>query len=583
MKSKLLPLMFVMLTLACFAHAGKITSVPAPATNSEGFGGWNLENVTINLNGTGSEFNELTGGYFFGADSDFTYSGEVDDGGGELMGYVLAKDWPVGEPAGIKVINDDLTVNVPKNKEQKPLNCIMATSYLDGHYLDSDDPQQVTCSGPFQSHKRYKIAMLPTTVDNIGAESVDLVFNVEAEAGSRDYQIFQKINNWTGKRLEGFSVQVGFGVGELFQTVAEAGVALEDLNISVPSNIWDAEQLALFSAGLFGPLDKHTGKIGFFDPVQRAGFYIDQYVEGVQPLTDTLTATRTLGSDYAEVPFGSAIADQFGPWLSDNMLPYGIFFDDDGNPETDAELLAWYGYNPALDAFGWMGGSQDSNGAFAEITPAEIMQMGQNLSYTMDVIEDLVNVGLNYVVTVGDVGTFPANTFTIRITPTPDTSGAQAPGYVGLEPEPLLLFDSSDAQVLLEPEGTFASQSLLTARVGDADMNLSPEIIDEVQVVVSCDLFAPETLTLVEQGENRGAFAAVLPEKYSNIPVGTVVTITYVDADDGTGASVTKSSSSTAHVADQPVEEPTKPSGKNQKDGNGKNPKNNKKNNSSKP
>lgn len=348
------------------------------------------------------------------------------------MGYVLAKDWPVGEPAGIKVINDDLTVNVPKNKEQKPLNCIMATSYLDGHYLDSDDPQQVTCSGPFQSHKRYKIAMLPTTVDNIGSESVDLVFNVEAEAGARDYQIFQKINNWTGKRLEGFSVQVGFGVGELFQTVAEAGVALENLNVSVPSNIWDAEQLALFSAGLFGPLDKHTGKIGFFDPVQRAGFYIDQYVEGIQPLTDTLTATRTLGSDYAEVPFGSAIADQFGPWLSDNMLPYGIFFDDDGNPETDAELLAWYGYNPALDAFGWMGGSQDSNGAFAEITPAEIMQMGQNLSYTMDVIEDLVNVGLNYVVTVGDVGTFPANTFTIRITPTPDTSGAQAPGYVGL-------------------------------------------------------------------------------------------------------------------------------------------------------
>lgn len=583
MKSKLLPLMFVMLTLACFAHAGKITSVPAPATDSEGFGGWNLDNVAINLNGTGSEFNELTGGYFFAADSDFTYSGEVDDGSGELMGYVLAKDWPVGEPAGIKVINDDLTVNVPKNKEQKPLNCIMATSYLDGHYLDSDDPQQVTCSGPFQSHKRYKIAMLPTTVDNIGSESVDLVFNVEAEAGARDYQIFQKINNWTGKRLEGFSVQVGFGVGELFQTVAEAGVALENLNVSVPSNIWDAEQLALFSAGLFGPLDKHTGKIGFFDPVQRAGFYIDQYVEGIQPLTDTLTATRTLGSDYAEVPFGSAIADQFGPWLSDNMLPYGIFFDDDGNPETDAELLAWYGYNPALDAFGWMGGSQDSNGAFAEITPAEIMQMGQNLSYTMDVIEDLVNVGLNYVVTVGDVGTFPANTFTIRITPTPDTSGAQAPGYVGLEPEPLLLFASSDAQVLLEPEGTFATQSLLTARVGDADMNLSPEVIDEVQVVISCDLFAPETLTLVEQGENRGAFAAVLPEKYSNIPAGTIVTITYVDADDGTGASVTKSSSSAAYVADQPVEEPTEPPGKNQKDGNGENPKNNKKNNSSKP
>lgn len=548
MKLKLFLTLFIMMTLAGLAQAGKITSVPTPATGSAGFGGWNLTNVTIDLNGTGSWYDELTGGYHFAEDSDFTYDGKVNDGYGELMGYVLAKDWPVGEPAGIKVINDDLAVKAPK-----PANCIMATSYLAGHYLDSADPQQVTCSGPYQSHKRYKIAMLPASVDENGAEGIDLVFNVEAEAGSRDYQIFQKINNWTGKRLEGFSVQVGFGVGEDFQTVAEAGIDLENLNIAVPSAIWDAGDLATFSAGLFGPLDKHTGKRGFFDPSQRAGFYIDEYVDGIQDFTDTLTATRTLGSAYAEVPLGASIENQFGPWLSDNMLPYGIFFDDDGNPDTDASLLAWYGYNPAIAGFGWMGGSQDGNGPFSEISNSEIKQMGENLSYTMDVIEDLVNVGLNYVVSVGDVGTFPGSTFTIRVTPTPDTSGANIPGYVGLDPEPLLLFTSSDAKVLIEPVETFAIGSLLTARIGDADLNLSPDEIDKVEVVVSMDSGFSTTVNLVEQGKNRGVFASPLPARFSNVAAGTVVTLTYVDANNSTGESITKTSSTVAYVADEPI------------------------------
>ena len=144
-------------------------------------------------------------------------------------------------------------------KAPKPINCVIGTSYLADHYLDSADPQQVLCSGPFQAHKRYKLAMLPT-----GFNGIDLVFNVEAETGSRTYQIFQKINNWTDGRLEGFSIQVGVGVGANFKTSSQAGIDLDDLNISVPTEIWaqDAE-VAVFSAGLFGPLDKHTGSIGF--------------------------------------------------------------------------------------------------------------------------------------------------------------------------------------------------------------------------------------------------------------------------------------------------------------------------------
>jgi hypothetical protein len=529
---------FALAGISFTAQAGKITSIPS-ASGAEGFTGWNLDNVEVVLDGTQgvvgdtiySWFDELTGDYNFATDSDFSYVANVDDAAGTPMAIVLAKDWPVGEPAGIKIVNDDAGVKSPK-----PANCIMATSYLADHYLDSADPQQVTCSGPFQSHKRYKLAMLPATVAGIDPEGIDLVFNVEAEAGVRDYQVFQKINNWTDGRLQGFRVQVGVGVGATFQTASDAGA---DLTISVPTEIWAADQLAVFSADMFGPLDNHTGNAGFLDPDQRAGFLIDEY--GSTAPTDTLTATTTLGSNYAEVPAGAS--NQFGPWIANNMLPYGIFFDDDGNPETEAQLLAWYGYNPALGALGWMGGADTD---FAEITAAEFETMAANLAYTMGVIDDLVSVGLSYVITVGNINSFQNNTFTLRVIPTKDTSGTPPPPYVGFTPEPELVFTSSDADVLLEPAGTFPVGALLTARVGDADLNADSLAIETVNVAIASDSGLSGTLTLLEQGKNRGVFAATLPDEYSNVAVGTTVTMTYIDADTGTATNVTKTSSTTA-------------------------------------
>lgn len=537
--------------LALSAQAGKITSAPT-LNGTPGFGGWNLANVEVVLNGTqgaigstDSWFDPATGAYNFAADSDFTYESRIFDDSSTLMGLVLAKDWPIGEPSGIKIVNDD-----PKVKNGKPANCIMATSYLADHYLDSTDPQQVVCSSPFQTHKRYKVAMLPSTVDGIGSESVDLVFNVEPEAGSRDYQVFQKINNWTDGRLKGFKIEVGFGVGASFVSASSVGVDLANLNISVPSELWSATQLATFSAGLFGPLDKHTGEVGFFDPNKRAGFYIDQYVSGAQPLTDTLTASTPLPSNYSDVPAGAGdAAYQFGSWLPDNMLPYGVFFDDDGNPETDAELLAWYGYNPATGDLGWMRGAADG---FAAVSATEIQAMGANLSYTSDLIDDLVNVGLNYVVRLGDVSTFPAsanNTFTIRVTPTADDSGIPAPLYVGYQPNPLLLYTDSNASVLLQPETSFEAGSLLTARVGDADLNQDPAVAEEVTVSISSSSGLSDSLTLVEQGANRGVFAATLPDSFSNVPPGTVVTMAYYDA----SAALEKTASTTAEGQPAPV------------------------------
>ena len=184
------------------AYAGKIVSIPSATVPGvqEGFGGLNFENIEVVITGTGSTFDEATGAYTFGPDTDYSYIANVYDDAVQttLMGHVIAKPFPVGEPAGIKIVNDDFDV-----KQGRPTNCIMSTSYLDGHFLDEAEPLPVLCSGPFQAHKRYKQPMLPVMVaGGAGNERpIDLVFNVEAEAGSRDYQVFQKINNWTNLRL----------------------------------------------------------------------------------------------------------------------------------------------------------------------------------------------------------------------------------------------------------------------------------------------------------------------------------------------------------------------------------------------
>ncbi|MEH6585804.1 MAG: choice-of-anchor F family protein [Halioglobus sp.] len=551
-------LVFAVAAVSCSAQAGKIYTIDGD--DGDGFGGWNLDNVNIVLNPPAEPtFDDCCGTYSNPTGQSFSYYGEVTDivNGGSVMGLVLAKDWPVGEPPGLKVIHNDQGVKPPK-----PQNCIMSTSYMDEHFLDSDDPQQVTCSGPFQSHKRYKLAMLPTTVPgDAGSEKgIDVVFNVVAEEGTRDYQVFQKINNWTDQRLAGFTIEVGVGVGETFVLAGDSeGVGKANLSLSVPDTVWSGqEKLANFSTGLFGPADgKHDRPPGYFDRETRAGFKILEYPANDSGVHDTLHSNGPLGSDYADVPAGAGgpPGNQFGSWLPNNMLPQGIFYDDDGNPATDAQLVGWYGYKPAV-GLTWMEGAATE---FAVIEPSEIEAWGSNLTYTMGDIDDLVNVGLNYIVTIGDVSNFPGfdtsnATFTIRIKPKV-ASNQDIPAYVYNTPEPILTFPSPTGVVTISPEEEFEIGSLLTARVGDANANAIPsDLGDEIVVNIQIDDNPPQQLTLIEQGESRGVYAASLPDAFSNVELGDVVTVTYTDDNvgDGTPAVVTASTTAIAVAVPPP-------------------------------
>ena len=68
----------------------------------------------------------------------------------------------------------------------------------DEGFLDAATPTYTPCNGPFQTHKRFKLNMLPTMTDVANGEygkGVDLVFNLEGEGGSRRYQVMQKVQH----------------------------------------------------------------------------------------------------------------------------------------------------------------------------------------------------------------------------------------------------------------------------------------------------------------------------------------------------------------------------------------------------
>lgn len=426
-------------------------------------GAWNLDNVNVNgvRTDTGAEstdfFDKLTGLYraMVEGDSFVSVIRSALGDAGEVMARLTGKDWPVGEPTGIKAVNGDT-----QTKNGKPENCLINTSYLgasdsqtgEDAYLDSASPEPVICSSGFQSHKRFKIAMQPATTAGIadGAEGkpIDLVFNVSDNGALTPYQVFSKINNYTEKRLRGYRIVVGQGLGDAFQSAAQLGIE-DKLHISLGvgeggttttnqgiktftpdgSNLFDADGLATFSHGLFGAADQNFPSNGFFDN-RTAGFNAVQscsVVDGcatysdplVSPLplmaADTIESTTVLPSNYSSL---------FGNWLPSKWQPSGVFFDDDSDPTTDPVLMAWW------NGSAWV---QNNDAGFAPVPSSDLAAWAANPLYEVAQIEDVLNLGINYIVKVGDgIG----SNFTVRITPLVATDQS-APAFLAAEPAPL--------------------------------------------------------------------------------------------------------------------------------------------------
>ncbi|WP_040725145.1 choice-of-anchor F family protein [Thiomicrorhabdus sp. Kp2] len=446
---KLSGLSVALLCASLTANAGQIIGVaPGTAYTSQdgpvafGIGGLNLDNVTpliVDVE-TGEEvaksFDSDTGVYSQMVVGD-TFKSLINDGAGNTTGSLHGKDWPVGEPHGIKVVNSAGPLDL-QNGSGKPASCILSTSFFtngddpknydeEGNYtgtdpqdegwLDTADEANVNptyCDSPFQTHKRFKVdALTPTAEDMAGTEAkpIDFVFNVDANEGAevavREYMVLQKLNNYSDRRYSGIKVEVGFGIGASFTNANGVGdVKLSYTAGDADQYVFAEDDRATFSAGLFGKEDdKHPN--GFFD-LTRAGYVIDVDENGT-----IIQSSAAMNSNYVNI---------FGNWLPSKWEPTGVFYDDDNNPLTDAALVAYWGPSPTDETVAWRKGIADG---FAVITEQEVQDIANEVAkdvtlYSVGGIEDLLNLGLTYLVEVGDPTTFPEaanNTFTLRMTP----------------------------------------------------------------------------------------------------------------------------------------------------------------------
>ncbi|RDD63712.1 choice-of-anchor F family protein [Ferruginivarius sediminum] len=302
-------------------------------------------------------------------------------------GFLLVDlDEGVSEP-GLKIVtedpnNDDFTT-ANQFSPQGVQNCVMSSV--------ADD---LVCDAPRGSGKRVKTNLT-------GKAPLDLVFNVGDSGGTTEYFNFQKLTNQTGARLVGFQVQLGTGTGGNF-TPAEDGalagkLSFDDLVMltSAQATSWpgttsatgqDPLQRAFFPGGLFGTGGADAPS-GFFTDPQRAGFIFEQLS------SDTLKAEDIFGA-YATL-FGNA-------QLSRNQVPDGLFFDDDGDPTTEAVLQFWKSGDQWLD----------SNGD--PVSESQIQSLAAQEDYEIGPIEDLSNANVNFSFDVGDLG---VDQVTLRFVP----------------------------------------------------------------------------------------------------------------------------------------------------------------------
>jgi MYXO-CTERM domain-containing protein len=187
--------------------------------------------------------------------------------------------------------------------------CIMAkTDFPPG--LSGPTLTAPNCVAASDSGKRFKLKGTST-------QPIDVVFTVTDDATTAQlYRVIGKLSNLTGARMGGFQVELGFGIGDAFTpSTAADGLALTE----------DGGPLARFPGGLFG--GSPAEGLPFFSG-EAALFEKNESVSN-----EDLLQTFRMPASYKAI---------FGNWLPLNEVPNSWLFDDDGNPDTDDILLAWF-------------------------------------------------------------------------------------------------------------------------------------------------------------------------------------------------------------------------------------------------
>lgn len=360
--------------------ATSLLAVSAGAASAVTISGWDTGNVVVGADPV------VVGETGFS----YVYDGDVSGGtDGLTTSGRIAFTPPEAVSPGIKVDETDV--------QQGGKDGIL----LEGCLMTNNPPNP--CDGPFQSGKRIKQQMT-------GFGPVDLVFNLDFTGGTDAdpvndptvYQVFHRLINVTGKALDGFTIQLGFGTGDDF---VQAGL-LDGLSFSQdfraqPSGSGAAS--TQFPFGLFGDASSNPNFTldGFYAPA-RTGF--DVAFNDVDP------ETGIVATELASLGFFGPYGDLFGAWLSQDSVPMGALWEYD--PTKDPLVMAWLNPDGKWELRRDFGDA-NNDGSFDKIVGDVISLTGDSVMYfdTLeavqaylglgtavfgDVIEDLANLNVNF-------------------------------------------------------------------------------------------------------------------------------------------------------------------------------------------
>ena len=328
-------------------------------------------------------------------------------------------DSGLGEPPGIQVVTNDY--DFPRR------NCVMAsgTDATSGEQKTCSDPQGsakriwLTVT---ETDVPVDIVFNTGTADAEYDDGID-TSATDFEIG-RIYRVIQKLANHTGERIQGFRMELGFGTGDDFEpaSFAEDDVAFElraevdrrffgEADANPPDyidahddpdadctachesasgplryrKIWQPEEYATFSPKMFDIEEggRFVGRAGYFDD-EPAGLvppqdvedlaaeksqYIASFDSDVPPAADPVSGiVGPTTANYFDIPSNQGA----GAGLSGNILGYllpnelvttGIYRDDDGDPATEGELVAWW------DGSDWRYGNEQG---FAVVSDSQL-------------------------------------------------------------------------------------------------------------------------------------------------------------------------------------------------------------------
>lgn len=266
-----------------------------------------------------------------------------------------------------------------------------------------------TCDSPFQSGKRIKQQMT-------GTGPVDLVFDVDNDDTDSTYQVFHRLINDTNALLDGFKIELGYGIGDGFEKAGDDGaLSFSSLFAAQPQGSGSAS--TQFPFGLFGDADTNPNFTldGFFANA-RTGFSTD--FSAVEIASDGIFGPYT---------------DFFDTWLPGQSVPAGVFWDNDNDPGTDALVMAWQRPDGSWEIRREIASLADGTAA-ALAAPVELASFdavvdwfegregGTDLTAVLlpGEIEDLANLNVNFAIQLAgnlfDAAGDALDSFTLRTT-----------------------------------------------------------------------------------------------------------------------------------------------------------------------